>query len=458
MSTDRTGGEPHHDELAAAVRNQLDAVLGERRLYTGTLVAHGLSDIFSAEVRQQGWDPAWDAWRALDDLAILALGDQLGELLTRHGEVRCKLPAGTGAMGFLLGSAYVGTEVLVLDVDRPGLHALFDIPKRPGGANLAFLLETIDALSRDRPCRGVGMPTLVERFDEHPLHLLQFPPFAHACDVVLQRSLIDATAAFCSLSTRKVLDLAEDIVVDMRDLWNNGRAIAPRVVMARDAARHLVAHFPDVRVHAVTVELHHQRFQERLAVGVEFETLDHALRRGIAVQHVDADDEPGNVLSAAAVDRSVRAAAVHALGADGWIEGVARAVVDAAPQGPAAVLADLGDRLEVSVVLPTGTGPLRIRLRWWHGAVRAATEDSHDLSILHSMLWLRTSGLPHTLIGGLAGRPLHAALDGPFRCASPIASAVFADGLLTLDVRPDLWLVDCAAGRMWPDPTVGAGA
>jgi hypothetical protein len=233
-------------------------------------------------------------------------------------------------------------------------------------------------------------------------------------------------------------------------LWAAPHAYAGQVRSARAAAILLASGLRDVAVHAVTIDISNQLHRgDRLAV--EFEAWDHAFRRGLVVQELDTSRRTSFDFDTDALGRAAEVAVVHALGADGRIDVLARAVVEAAPQGAAAVLADLADGFEAFVTLPTSTIPLPLRLHWGHGEIRAETRGSHGIEVSRRSVTIRGRTLPEALVVSLAGRPLHSLFDQPFRSDAPIASIANEGGDIVVSPRTDLWLVDCRTGRMWPE-------
>lgn len=440
---------------AAAMHAWLHRALGAARTETGTPVARVVHDLFLSEVRQQGWEAAERAWTALDAAALTSVGVEFERLALRETGVSYALPAGTPVMEALLGCALVGSETLGLDVDRPGLYDMSDLPARPDGSNLARLLGYIDELSRNLPCRAIGMPTLVERFGgRHPDHFLQFPPFGPVDGVVLRRDMNFTLWGdfFCAFTDAMVRELAAEVVRDMSRLWTHGARYAPWVRSARDAANRLASRLRGVGVHAVTLDVSDQP-PPGDRVAVEFDAWDHSLRRGIVIQGVGRHEGSGATLDMAALDLADEVTALRAMGADGRIEILARAVLDAAPQSAAAaVLAELAVGFEAFLTLPVTTDSLRLRLHWRCGQIRVETRHCHPVGISGGSVTLGGRTLPESLVLSLSGRPVHLVFDSPFRCGAPIAAIENGSWGLVVTPEPDPWLVDCSTGRMWPDP------
>lgn len=444
-----------------AMRKRLDEALGDARMQSGTLAAHALHDLFLAEVRQQGWDAAEQGWRELDAATIGEIAREFQRLVGWDAGPDYALPAGAMVISYMAGCAIVGSESLGFDVERPGLHDISDLPTRVGGPNLARLFRYIDELTRELPCRAIGTPRLVDRScGRHLERSLQFPPFAPAGHVVLQHGMDMASWGefFCAFSDEMVSELAADIVKDMRKLWNDHQDIAQRVRSARNAATAVASKLREVRVHAVTINFSTRFSHSRLLAGefggqlaIEFDAWDHAYRRGLIVQQFSTVPKNEVELNEAELDRASAVAAVHALGADGWVDVLARAILVAAPRGAAAVLDDLADNLETLVTLPTSTGPLLLRMHWWNGEIRAETREDHMINVSGRHVTLKGQALPDTLIESLRRQPLTALFDQPFRCEARIAGIGSNGENLVVTPEPDPWLVNCRTGRMSPE-------
>ena len=455
MNQDIPGQDTSND---AVMRARLDSILGDARMPAGSLVAHILHDLFRSEVRQQGDDVAERAWKGLDASAVKELGREFAERISRPNGRDYMLPAGTVMTVGLFGCAFVGREELGLDVDRPGLHYERELPTRPGGSNLARLLHRVDELTQELPCRAIGMPTLVERCSgDHPEHHLQFPAFAPAGGVVLQRAMNYASwgEVFSAFTHTMIDQLAEDVVKDTQRLWIDGRSLAPNICSTRKTATGIASKARGVRVHAVTLDLSNQT-SGGVRFAVEFEGWNHAFRRGVVVQEISARPGDNSELNAIALDLADKVAAVRLLGADGRIDVLARAIANAAPQGAAAVLANLAADFETFVTLPTRTGPVHLRLYWRHGEIGAKTWGGHKIEISRDTVKFRDETQPETLKISLQGRPLYAVFDEPFRCDARIARVENRCGNLVITPEPDPWMVDCRAGRMWPDAELTA--
>ena len=446
-----THKEYEADVAIDAIRAQLAAVLGDARLATGLSIAHALTDIFLSEVRQKGLNVAEEAWKVLDEAAIKNMGEKLEQLITTGG-ADCPLPAGTAMMGRMSGTIFVDAESFGLDVDHPGLHLIEDLSDRPGGSNFDLLLDTIRELSDGLPCSAIGMPTMVERVHErHLSYRFQFPPFATAGGVVLQRSLDFPSWGeyLCSYSRSEVLDFAANIVSDMCQVWENGSKIGERVRKAWRAANRIASGLPDVVVKLVTIEPNSGWTGHNMILGVEFEAWDHSLRRGIVIKELGFEEEAEKALNSDGLDRKDEVRQVHAIGAHGRIEGLARAIANAAPQGARSVLAELSNSFETSFVVTTDTGLLRCRLYWWRGVICADAEGSKGVRCASTSITCWRYSFPQSVVTALRGKPLSVVFDGPFQCESRIEKAELDAMGLRLEIEPDRWLVNCATGQTW---------
>jgi hypothetical protein len=230
---------------ATPMRRRINRVFGDSRIVGDARFADAVYVVCLSEVREQGWNVAEPTWVSLDALCI--------------------------------------------DRDRPGLNDIIDMPHRPGGSNLAHLLQYVDELSRDQPFRAIGTPTLVERFNGgHPDDLFQFPPLASAAEVIPQREM-DFTfwcEFFCAFSDDTIRNLAEDIIDDMRLLWVNAEHYAPGIEALRDAANRVVHNLREVEIHAVTIDISNQR-SDGDRYFIEFDAWDDAFRTGLVVQEVE---------------------------------------------------------------------------------------------------------------------------------------------------------------------------
>lgn len=453
--------ERESERRGTALRAWLDTALGNMRLPTGTLAAHALHDLFLSEARQQGWDAAEAAWLAFDAQGLAAVVRELEHMVWKGHHKDYTLPAGTVMMECMSGSAMIGYETLGFDIDRPGLHDIYYVSSRPAGSNLALLMRLIDGKSTGLPCRAIGLPTLVERFvGPHLEHHLQFPPYAPAGGVTLQREMNFCSwgELFCAFTEDRIHALAESVLFDMNAFFTRSHSFEPRAGAARLKANRIAMRLADVRVHAVTMDISNQTSRGDV-LAVEFKAWDHAFRRGVVVQMISEPMGWEVALDARKLDRRAAVATVGALGADGWIRGIARAILAAAPRGAAAVLGELADGFETFVTLSTRTRPLLLRLYWRHGEIKVATVSGYGVDVTDRSVTLRDRVIPESLITILPGRPVQSVFDAPFRCGTPIASIENKDGNVIVKPQADPWLVNCRSGHTWPENAneIGSG-
>ena len=440
------------DPRGSTIRTMVDTALGDARLPIGTPAADAIYGLFLSEARQKGWAMAERAWSQIDAQAIRAIAQEFELMAWQGNRMDYPLPAGTEMIACIGGFVIVDAEQLGVDIDRPGLHHSADMPGRPGGSNLDLLMRIIDKLSANLACRALGMPELVVRLvGRHPEHHLQFPPFEPADNLVLQRSMdFSSSGLICSFDRSEIEALATGVVSDMSRLYAGPHIFASRIRNARRAAETVAAHLPDVRVRAMTLDISNE-YSHGETLRAEFEAWDHAFRRGIVVHTIGQRFGWNATLEVQGLDLADTVAAVHAKGAHGWVSGVARSILEAAPGGPAVALAELAEAFETNVQLPTSTRPLKLRLFWRRGVIRVDTRDGDGVEVTDKDLTLRRRAFPETVITALKGQPLHAVLDSPFRCGSRIEHAENKDGNVVIRIKPDPWLVNCETGRMWPD-------
>ncbi len=182
---------PQNESLACdatSIKCRLDHIFGDERF------ADVMFDVFLSEGREQGWNVAEPAWAKLTAAAIRNVGKHIKRLVSPRAGAEYILPAGTVAIAHVIGCVAIGWTTLCIECDRCGLNDISDMPHRPGGSNLVRPFQYIYDLSQDQPFGAVGMPKLVDQFNErHPDHLFQFAPFAPVADVILQREMASST-------------------------------------------------------------------------------------------------------------------------------------------------------------------------------------------------------------------------------------------------------------------------
>lgn len=443
------------DDRVAAIETRLTKVLGDARMPAGTIVSHALGQVLREEIRHQGRDAAVVAWTMLDDEEIAALAQAIVRFFSRESSANYSLPAGTVMMECVTGCAFIDGKIFGFDVDRPGMLPEDDLPTRVGGSNFA-LLQLIDELSRDQPWRAVGAPTLVTRYHQlHPDDRLQFSPSGTAAGAVLicDQNYTSWGEYFCAFSPDWVRECAEGIVGEMRSFWTRREQIAPRVREAKRAAVDIASQHHELRFHAVTIDPKDWGHGVNDRMAVEFATWDDAFRPGIAAYDIPGKVPVRRALGTDPLDRAFKAAAVHALGADGWIGGLARTAASAAEAQGTHPLHDLATAHETFATIDTPSGPVDLRFHWCAGEIRVSTRFERKLEISDGDIVTLGQVLPETILDSMPGRPLHAVFDQPFRCDAEITSVRNFFRGVAVTLRPDLWLVDCSTGRAIPPPS-----
>jgi len=257
--------------------------------------------------------------------------------------------------------------------------------------------------------------------------------------------------------------LATTIVEDMTAVWTDGQRLAEQVRAARRKGYSIAAAFKEINFHAVTIDTSPYR-PPGGHLSIELETWDHAFRRGIVSQSCSIQDGSISMLygsgterNAGWLDRSGAVAQVRALGADGWIGGLARAVLAAVPGGPAAVLRQLASSYEAVVTLKTDNASYQLRLHWTDGEICVSMRANGIMVITSGRVTLRDMTMPESLLLSLPGRPFYQIFDAPFRCESPITHIENVSSNLVITPEPDRWLVNCRTSRFWPAPAPPAG-
>jgi hypothetical protein len=441
------------DFKAAQLEDRLRDVLYDLDIGNGTPAADALSAALQLDLRISGSGrEGQDRLLALNVSEIADLTAGLMWLVsTKHAEF--ELPLGTKMKSDNVGDFTIGGEHWILDAGRPGLHPMESLTKAAHGPNLDLLHSHIERLTRKLACRRIGLPSPVLIVDANDRHLLQFPPFAEAGEAVLQRWANGTNAQrFCSALPDQIENYAKDIVSDMRLLWTKRRQIAERVKQVR-AFADATAAAQGVKVKKVSIDLHNQHQNTAFGVSVEYEALDEAMRIGTVLDHFPWNDTPeGRAVRLWGVEgRRSKLERLQALGADGWIDDMAAAVITVAPEGPAAVLAELAKAFQVTFNVPTAGPPMFTTLYWLNGEIKA------EISIRGKLDWagklqLTDQILPESVISSLPGRRVDSVVSLPFACPCVILEAKERSGLV-LDLEIDKRLVNCTTGAIWDEPS-----
>lgn len=366
------------------------------------------------------------------------------------------MPLGAQLRSDRPGSVRIGAEIWVLDAGQPGLFPLEAKRRDAHGPNLELLRNTISGMSRGQPWAVIGLPAPVFIVDTDSRHLLQFPPLHEAGGVVLQRWASDTGAErFCAATREQIEVMATSMVVDMMTLWKRRQEIAEQV----DAVRYLANHkIPEdvlgVGVRAVAVDLELQRTDEHLSFYIEYDGVDEALRPGIVLDYIPANISGWSMYNRVPYGISGRHAdrdTLRALGADGEIKAFAVAVLRAAPEGQAAVLARLAQSYETSVSFMTEAGPLYATLFWREGCIEAEVSIPGAFDQFGDWLELRgDKECSDETAVALVGSPLAAIGTLPFHVEAVITEAhPLIGGGLKLHLRTERRLIDCRTGRIW---------
>jgi len=397
---------------------------------------------------------------ALDDEALDHAASHLLHALT-NGKHQFQLPLGTRVSNYDPGGVSIGGEELVLDAAREGLFPMQATRRDAHGPNLDLLSSLILKKTRKLACRRLGLPSPKTIIDSDERTTLQFPPLAEAGGIVLQfRTGSSGAPRFCSATKAQLETFSDTIVQDMRALWKRRAAIGRHVYLVRRSAEEgiLAECGPDsdIRVINVVVELTSQREDDAPSVYVEYECLDECLRLGTAIDYLPTRDEPtpANLRSRPHTERRRRAdlEELMSVGATGRIDEMAAAIVAAAPEGSAAVLATLEKSHEAFVTIPTLEAPLFATLYWRDGTIMAEADCRGSLDYCQERLELRGVELPEAVLANIAGRPLSEVADLPFACDSRIARAGDNDEALVLHLDVQTLLVNCAERRIWAEP------
>lgn len=397
---------------------------------------------------------------ALDDETLAYAASHLLHALM-NGKHQFQLPFGTEVSNYEPGGVSIGGEELVLDAAREGLFPLQATRRDAHGPNLDLLRSLIRKKTRKLACRRLGLPSPKTIVDSDERTTLQFPPLPEAGGIVLQfRTGSSGAPRFCSATKAQLETFSDTIVQDMRALWKRRAAIGRHADLVRRAAEGgiLAECGPDadIKVTNVALELTSQREDEVPSVYVEYECLDECLRLGTAIDYLPTRNEPipANLRNRPRTERQRRADLdeLMSAGATGRIDEMAAAIISAAPEGPASVLAILQNGHEAFVTIPTSVAPLFATLYWRNGTIVAEADCRGRLDYCRERLELRGVELPETIVDTIAGRPLSQIADLPFACESRVDRVGEHDEALVLHLAVDTLLVNCVERRIWPEP------
>lgn len=433
---------------------RLEKALGSRSLPNATSIASALATALAVDARINGGsDPLTTVLGlAVEDIVELAV--DLENALASDA-VGFTLPMGSRCASAGLGGVRIEDEVWVLDAGLPGLHALQLVRRDAHGPNLESLRAQVGQLTAATPLARIGLPSSVF-ISECDGSVLQFPAFAEAGGVVLQ-CCSNSTGAlrFCAATPAQITALAESIVRDMKLFWKRRRRIAAD---AKDLRAYAHAKLqergdPGTAVRAVAVELTWQHEFDHFDYYVEYDGLDEALRPGRVTDYVPAGTvaegryraTPWGVAGAAEELRELRDK-----GADGTVDELTAALLRAAPEGAAAILARLSCEPDTTVTFTTRNGPLYGLLFWRSGCIQSEIcvqgwfdWAGHSLEISSDRL------LSDQELLDLAGAPIREAFDLPIDFPGKIRRASqLSGGTLCLNVDWETLLVNTRTGRV----------
>lgn len=453
----------NHNQFAnAKLLRRLREALGTAATPVGTALADALGSALEVDLRRSGDPDGRSRLLALSDEQIIQQSFEL-EWALRHKDM-FTLPLGTVVTSSAPGGVEIGGEHFVLDAARPGLFPIEAAPRHAHGPNLDLLRSEIERLTRKLACRRIGMPSPHHVVDTDSRHLLQFPSLVDAGGVVLQRSAFETGAErFCAASPKQIKALAKNLVTDMRTLWSRRREVGARVEAVRRAAEAALATEPSgATIRSIVVDMHHQGDTGPVSLYVEYEAIDNAMREGIVVGYVPDHDQLsegsfrppyGLRVPYGVWGRHEEREKLAAAGADGMIDEVALAILNAAPEGATAVLSRLASSYEAIIRLPAGKAPLFAALYWRDGCIRAEVTVARQIDWCGERLDLLGVTLPEAILTALPGRSVSSFVELPFRCDCEVQSIEPLDEVgLRVTLEPRKHLLHLGSGRTWPAP------
>lgn len=440
--------EQMHLSATAALAHRLEVLLANERMPNGTSGAAAVHAVVMAELLATE-RPVTDLDAISDERLIQACRD-LAMALNIGGMVSFGLPFGTTAVSPEPGMLSIGEQYFVLDVGHAGLHPTESVRHDAHGLNFERLVTLIGNKTRNLACRRLGIPA--STVAEHSSHVLHFAPLAEAGGVVLQRQSYDTGVdIFCAALPWQIEALADSMVAEMKTLWRRRVEIAARVHEVRLAATAGLRAEPEcqARVKAISI-LSDDLESVPPALYIEYRAINEALRPGTVLEYVPEFrilhgplPPPCQILS------RVRAREQLAqLGATGWIDELAAAVVRTAPQGCATVLTNLATRFSTTVEFPTRGGVLCAQLYWRDGKITVEAWLPGKLLWMSNKLKLQAEVLPEALVQGLQGRRLSDVVELPFGGDLTIIDARLAPYGLALTFDLGEMLVNCEQGSI----------
>lgn len=391
---------------------------------------------------------------ALNDSDLEKLAFEILETVSSERR-QFQLPTGTVIETEKLGSVIIGAEEWAFDADRPGLHPLSRVSKVAQGSNLALLHKLIVRKTRNLACRGIGLPRPVQICDVDDRHLLHFPPFKTAGNVVLQ-IWGNGTGAprFCAAMPEQIEAFANKIVADMRLFYRRRSEIARQAGEARAIAAARI-YGSDAEIEQIAVDLSTQSRYEDLDFYVQYLATDVAMRRGLVLDFISASDRARGHIGRAPWGVSGRAderAKLKKQGADGRISKLAKSIVSSGLFDTDSILAELANEYESRVELATRPSPTYISFYWLDGTIEA------EVIMPGLMEWCRDEvefpkiALPEIAKSTIVGKPLSKIADLPFGGDTIVEQVCDLHGGGTrFNVEGSTDLIDLGSGRIFPE-------
>ena len=448
----------HSQFRLATLEARLRASLAGFTMPNGTEAAAAVATALRVDLRRSGLGEVGIATlEALGDDQLFETAFLLGwQLQAKGGSV--KLPLGSPVTSHDPGGVSIGGENWVLVAGEPGLFPVQTTRRDPHGPNLELLRTEITRLTRRLACRRIGLPHASFIVDTDARDSLQFPPFADAGGVVLQRFTCDSEAPrFCSALPSQIKALAKSMVEDMRALWTRREAIGARAAQIRSVAEDVAAEH-GAAVLKVAVDLSRQREDPDFSMYIEYEATDEAMRTGPVLDFIPSHDATGRDHWGTPLGldgRGERLAALRSSGADGWIDEFAAGALSIAPMGAREALRQLKSRYELTFATTCGGDPIYVTLYWQNGVVLAETLIPGKLDQASGRITLIDVRLPETVAAAAAGRRLDDLIELPFPTSCTIET-VRNEGHLRIDLAPRRRFVDLDSGRIWDDPDYGS--
>lgn len=412
--------------IEAALRERLHAIAPDAQTGDMTPLADMAATLLARDAVEAGADLARAA--ALGKAELSRAMDTMRDLLEGDLNREITLPFGTRAVSRDRGSVTMAGTTYVLVLGRPGIVREEEVSTDLGGVALEMFVAMLDEAVGRLACRALGRPTEVRVPGEEEI-VLRFPP----CEAAGGLSL-DVPIGVRALALRTVdglVELAIEVVRDMRGFWGK-RAAARKIAEATragvEAALGAVpAGSPPIEPGCMSIRVLGPKCDWLSGTYIEFAMLDHALRPGVDRQYVTRPEETEEWIARMVelnVSRAEERAELAERGAVGEILDVAAAIVEAAPEGVAAVLDRLCRDTATEVVLPVGPRRVAIaRLEWRHGLIGAKIFETDGLYCSGGRFHVTDADFPMDTLASAPGRAVDTVVDLPIRCACPVLHA-----------------------------------